>query len=105
MDITEDKRDFVPNEPSQKLFIGGLAWAATDEDLKAAFAPFGEVVAASVVRYPDTGRSKGFGFVEYGTVEEAVAAQKEMDGKEIMGRSVKVDFAKPKTERPDRDRV
>jgi len=95
----EDKKEFTPAEPSTKLFIGGLAWAATDEDIKEAFSPFGELVSASVVRYPDTGRSKGFAFVEYATVEEATKAREEMDGKEIAGRSIKVDFARPREER------
>ncbi len=98
----EDRReDFAPAEPNQKLFIGGLAWAATDEDLKEAFAPFGNVVSASVVKYPDTGRSKGFAFVEYETVEEATKAKEEMDGKDIAGRPIKVDFARPARKRED----
>jgi len=102
MDQDNNKReDFAPAEPNQKLFIGGLAWAATDEDLKKAFEPFGEVVVASVVRYPDTGRSKGFAFVEYATVEEATKAKEEMDGKELSGRAIKVDFARPREERKD----
>jgi RNA recognition motif-containing protein len=95
----DNKREFAPAQPNQKLFIGGLAWAATDEDLKKAFEPFGEVTSASVVRYPDTGRSKGFAFVEYATVEEATKAKEEMDGKELAGRSIKVDFARPREER------
>jgi cold-inducible RNA-binding protein len=97
----DNKEDFAPAKPNQKLFIGGLAWVATDEDLKKAFEPFGEVVTASVVRYPDTGRSKGFAFVEYATVEEAVKAKEEMDGKEIAERAIKVDFARPREERKD----
>ncbi len=101
MDQDNKHEDFAPAKPNQKLFIGGLAWAATDEDLKKAFEPFGEVVAASVVRYPDTGRSKGFAFVEYATVEEAVKAKEEMDGKEIAERAIKVDFARPREERKD----
>lgn len=102
MDTDQDKKaDFAPAEPNQKLFIGGLAWAATDEDIKKAFEPFGEVVSASVVRYPDTGRSKGFAFVEYATVEEAVKAKEEMDGKEIAGRAIKVDYARPREEKRD----
>ncbi len=111
--MDEDRReDFAPAEPNQKLFIGGLAWAATDEDLVAAFAPFGELAKekgpngeekekATVVRYPDTGRSKGFGFVEYLTVEDATKAKEEMDGKEIAGRPIKVDFARPARKRDD----
>jgi len=98
----EDKReDFAPAEPNQKLFIGGLAWAATDEDLKEAFASCGNVVSASVVKYPDTGRSKGFGFVEYETVDEASKAKEELDGKEIVGRAIKVDFARPPRKREE----
>jgi RNA recognition motif-containing protein len=99
-----DNRDrvFTPAEPNPRLFIGGLAWAATDEDLKDAFAPFGEVASASVVRFPDTGRSKGFGFVEYSSTEEAQKAKDEMDGKEIQGRTIKIDFARPRRENNDR---
>lgn len=97
----EDTRDVAPAEPNQKLFIGGLAWAATDDDLKAAFAPYGEVVSASVVKYPDTGRSKGFGFVEFATVEDATKAKEEMDGKEIAGRAIKADFARPARKREE----
>lgn len=93
------KKDFTPAEPNQKLFIGGLAWAATDEDLMEAFSKFGEVVSASVVKYPDTGRSKGFGFVEFATVEEATEAKEKMDGQEIAGRPIKVDFARPAKKR------
>jgi len=96
-------RDQTPAEPNPKLFIGGLAWAATDEDLKAAFSAFGEVVEAMVARYDDTGRSKGFGFVRFATTEEAQKAKDEMDGKDIAGRSVKVDFARPKRDSGDRD--
>ena len=93
-----EDRDMTPAAPNAKLFIGSLAWTATDEDLQAAFAPYGECKAV-VVRYPDTGRSKGFGFVEYSTVEEAQKAKDEMDGKEIADRAIKVDFARPKAPR------
>ncbi|PIS07351.1 RNA-binding protein [Candidatus Berkelbacteria bacterium CG10_big_fil_rev_8_21_14_0_10_43_13] len=99
--MEERREDFAPAEPNQKLFIGGLAWAATDEDLNEAFAPFGNVVSASVVKYPDTGRSKGFGFVEYETVEEATKAKEGLDGKEIAGRPIKVDFARPPRKREE----
>jgi len=99
---SRDKFDSAPAEPNPKLFIGGLAWAATDEDLQTAFAPFGEVVSASVVRFPDTGRSKGFGFVEYSSTEEAEKAKNELEGKEIAGRPVKIDFARPRKERTER---
>lgn len=100
-----DNRDrvFTPAEPNPRLFIGGLAWAATDEDLQSAFSAFGEVVSASVVRFPDTGRSKGFGFVEFSSTEEAQKAKDEMDGKEIAGRAIKIDFARPRRENNDRE--
>ena len=100
--VKDRDEDQIPAEPNQKLFIGGLAWAATDEDLRSTFEPFGEVIAASVDRYPDTGRSKGFAFVEYATIPEAEKAKEEMDGKEIAGRPIKVDFARPKKEREER---
>lgn len=99
MDQREDRFDRTPAEPNPKLFVGGLAWAATDEDLKSAFAECGEVVSASIVRFPDTGRSKGFGFVEYATTEEAETAKKELDGREIAGRKIMIDFARPKQAR------
>jgi RNA recognition motif-containing protein len=105
-DDRRDDRDETPAEPNPKLFIGGLAWAATDEDLVAAFSPFGEIDTekTSVVRYPDTGRSKGFAFVVYSTTEEATAAKDAMDGKEIAGRTIKVDFARVSADRaPRRD--
>jgi len=95
-----DRRDdFTPAEPNNKLFIGGLAWAATDEDLREAFSPYGEVVSASVVKFPDTGRSKGIAFVEFASIEEATKAKEAVDGKEIAGRPVKVDFARPRRDR------
>jgi len=92
----DDKRDEAPNEPNPRIFVGGLAWAATDEDLKEAFSAYGEVISANVVRYPDTGRSKGFAFVEFTSTEEAQKAKDEMSGKEIAGREIKIDFARPR---------
>jgi len=101
MDQRDDKFNSAPAEPNPKLFIGSLAWAATDEDLQTTFSPIGEVVSASVVKYPDTGRSKGFGFVEYSSTEEAQKAKDELDGKEIAGRAIKIDFARPRKERTE----
>jgi nucleolin len=103
MEDRDTKWDNTPAEPSTRLFVGGLAWAATDEDLKEAFAKFGEVVSANVVRYQDTGRSKGFGFVEYSSIEEATKAKDEMNDKEILDRPVKIDFARPRKEREERE--
>lgn len=97
----KDDQDDVPAEPNPRLFIGGLAWAATDDDLKKAFEPFGQVVSATVISNSYTGRSKGFGFVEFSSTEEAQKAKDEMNDKEIVGRAVKVDFAKPNNNKRD----
>jgi len=86
-------------KPSPNLFIGSLAWEATDEDLQKAFAECGEVIEAKVIRFSDTGRSKGFGFVEFADQESADKAMKEMNGKELAGRPIKVDYAKPREDR------
>ncbi len=78
---------------NRKLFVGGLPWATTDEELRQAFEPFGNVIEANVVLERETGRSRGFGFVTFETVEEATDAQQQMQGRDIGGRQVRVDFA------------
>jgi hypothetical protein len=82
---------------ASKLYVGGLAWATTDESLGAAFAPFGKVLSAKVVKDRETGRSRGFGFVEFDTEAEADKAVAGMNEKELEGRRLRVDKA---TERP-----
>ncbi len=84
---------------SHKLFIGGLAWATTNESLHDAFASFGEVTDAKVIMDRDTGRSRGFGFVTYANGDDAVRAQEEMDGADLDGRKINVNEAR---ERPPR---
>ena len=79
---------------SKRLFIGGLAWATTTEDLQEAFTPFGEVVDAKVVSDRETGRSRGFGFVTFSTDEAAAAARDSMDGASLGGRTIRVDLAR-----------
>ena len=86
-----------------KLFVGSLAFSATDDDLAQAFAQAGTVVSAKVIMDRDTNRSKGFGFVEMSSDEEAQNAIKMLDGKEISGRAVNVSEARPREERPRRD--
>lgn len=80
---------------SNKLFVGGLAWATDSEGLKSAFEKFGEVTEAKVITDRDTGRSRGFGFV---TFAEADAAQEalSMNETELDGRSIRVDKANDK---------
>jgi cold-inducible RNA-binding protein len=86
-----------------KLFVGGLSFNTSDDTLSQGFAPYGTVVSATVVRDRDTGRSKGFGFVEFETEEEGKAAVAALDGKEFDGRSISVSEARPREERPRRD--
>lgn len=83
----------------KKLFVGGLAWATNDEALGRAFEEHGTVEEAKVVSDRDTGRSRGFGFVTFENEEDANKAQKAMDGQEMDGRQLRVDFANDKQRR------
>jgi cold-inducible RNA-binding protein len=87
---------------STKLYVGGLPYATTDTDLSKAFAPYGNVVSATVIVDRMTGRSKGFGFVEFETAEEAQKAIDSMDGKDLDGRKITVNIARPMEERAPR---
>src|SRR6266571_7184261 len=80
---------------AHKLFIGSLAFSTSTERLRELFAQVGAVESAAVVMDRDTGRSRGFGFVEMATAEEANAAVKKFNGQELDGRTLKVEFAKP----------
>jgi cold-inducible RNA-binding protein len=80
---------------AQKLFIGGLSFSTSNERLREFFAQAGGVESATVVMDRDTGRSRGFGFVEMATAEEAEAAVKKLNGQELDGRALKVELAKP----------
>lgn len=83
-----------------KLFIGSLAWATNDDSLKNFFADAGTVVSATVIVDRDTNRSKGFGFVEMSSDEEAKAAIDQLNGKDLDGRAIVVSEARPREERP-----
>ncbi|PYM76972.1 MAG: RNA-binding protein [Candidatus Rokuibacteriota bacterium] len=80
---------------AQKLFIGGLAFSTSDSRLREVFAQAGVVESAAVVMDRETGRSRGFGFVEMATAQEADAAVKKFNGQELDGRTLKVEIAKP----------
>ena len=80
---------------AHKLFIGGLSFSTTDERLRELFAAAGTVESAAVVTDRDTGRSRGFGFVEMSTAEEAAEAVKKFNGQEVDGRTLKVELANP----------
>lgn len=82
-----------------KLFVGGLPFATTDDELRDAFAAHGTVASATVVKDRDTGRSKGFGFVEFENDDEGKAAQAAMNGADLGGRTISVDQARPKEDR------
>ena len=81
---------------AKNLFVGGIAFSSTDEVLHDAFAQAGTVVSAKIIMDRDTGRSRGFGFVEMATEEEAQAAIQMWDGKELDGRAISVKEAQPK---------
>src|SRR2546428_7726200 len=85
-----------------KLYVGNLSFRTTSEDLREAFAAAGTVESATVIEDRDTGRSRGFGFVEMATPEEAAAAIEQFNGKDIGGRNVTVNEAKPRNDRGGR---
>jgi len=88
---------------SQNLFIGSLAYATTDDTLKAHFEQIGPVSSARVITDRDSGRSKGFGFVEFEDEANNQKAVDQLDGKDLDGRAINVSLAKPKEDRPKRD--
>jgi RNA recognition motif-containing protein len=83
-----------------KLYVGNLAYAVRDEDLNQAFGQFGTVTSAKVMMDRDTGRSKGFGFVEMGSDAEAQSAIEGMNGQSLSGRAIVVNEARPREDRP-----
>lgn len=85
---------------ASKLYVGGLPYSMGDDELADAFKEHGTVTSASVIKDRDTGQSKGFGFVEMSTDEEAQAAIKALDNQELGGRRIRVNEARPKEERP-----
>src|SRR5690242_7763519 len=87
---------------NKKLYVGNLPWSTTGDSLKEMFSQFGEVVEAVIISDRMTGRSKGFGFVTFATEEAAEAAAKEMHQKDIEGRAIVVNVARPREERGDR---
>ncbi|MDN6882202.1 RNA-binding protein [Variovorax sp. CAN2819] len=86
----------------KKLYVGNLAYSVRDNDLEQAFGEFGAIVSAKVMMERDTGRSKGFGFVEMGSDAEALAAIEAMNGHSLQGRALTVNEARPMEARPPR---
>lgn len=87
----------------QNLFIGSLAYATTDDSLRAHFEQIGPVDSARVVKDRQDGRSKGFGFVQFQNADDNQKAVDQLDGKELDGRTINVSLARPREERPTRD--
>jgi RNA recognition motif-containing protein len=85
-----------------KLYVGNLPYSTTDADLSAMFTEYGTVVSASVITDRDSGRSKGFGFVEIEEEDKAKAAIEALNGKESGGRNLVVNEARPREDRPAR---
>ncbi|KAF8046448.1 hypothetical protein N665_3691s0002 [Sinapis alba] len=85
---------------STKLFVGGLSWGTDDQSLRDAFSNFGEVIDARVIVDRETGRSRGFGFVNFTDENAANTAISEMDGKDLNGRSIRVNVANERPSTP-----
>lgn len=83
---------------SKKLFIGGLPWALDWQEVKDIFKEYGETTFVKVIKDRDTGKSKGYGFVEFVNLEDAVKAKEAMDGADVNWRTIKVDYAVEKDE-------
>jgi RNA recognition motif-containing protein len=82
------------------IFVGNLSYQATEEDLQGAFSEFGAVDRVSIVRDRESGQSRGFGFVEMPSAEEAGAAIEALNGHPLRGRAIKVNEARPREDRP-----
>lgn len=86
----------------KKLYVGNLPYSSTEESLREAFSQSGTVDSVTIIVDRDTGRSKGFGFVEMGSDSEAQAAIEALDGQDLGGRRIKVNEAKPRAPRENR---
>lgn len=84
---------------AMKLYVGGLAYSVTEKELEAVFAEHGTVVSAVVIKDRDSGQPKGFGFIEMSDDNEAKAAMAALNGKEVSGRSIVVNEARPQEDR------
>lgn len=82
------------------IYVSSLSWGTTDESLRSLFEQYGQVASASVITDRETGRSRGFGFVEMPSDEEGQKAIEALNGAQVDGRSIGVNVARPKTDRP-----
>ena len=86
------------------IYVGNLSYDMTENDLQDLFGEFGAIVKANIIIDRDSGRSKGFGFVEMEESEDGKKAIAELDGQDVKGRNIKVNEARPREERPPRTR-
>lgn len=84
---------------SMKLYVGGLAYSVTEKELEELFAVEGSVVSTAIIKDRDSGQSKGFGFVEMADIKEGQNAIKNLNGKEVSGRAIMVNEARPQEDR------
>ncbi len=85
------------------IYVGNLSYRMNDSDLEGVFAEFGQVISCKIINDRETGRSKGFAFVEMDNQDSGKAAIETLDGKEVEGRNLKVNEARPREERPRRE--
>jgi cold-inducible RNA-binding protein len=83
----------------KNLFVGNMSFQTTESDLRALFEPFGQITRIQIVNDRETGKARGFGFVEMSNNDEAVKAMTDLNGKEVAGRALKVNEAPPRPER------
>jgi len=83
-----------------KLYVGNLSYETSEDELRDTFAPYGDVASAKIINDRDTGRSKGFGFVEFNDDEAARKAMSALNGSDLRGRALTVNEARPQAERP-----
>ena len=81
---------------SKQIYAGNLSYQMTDETLRDLFSQHGEVSSVKIIRYPDSGKSKGFGFIEMANDDEADSAIQKLNGTDVLGRSIRVNVARPK---------
>ncbi len=91
----------MKEEIEVNIYVGNLSHQTTEDDLRQAFEAFGQVESANIIKDKFSGESRGFGFVEMPSKQEAQKAIEEMNGKDLMGRAVNVNEARPKTNRRD----
>ncbi len=84
------------------IYVGNISWGTTEDDLRQAFEEYGSVTSVNIITDRDTGRSKGFAFVEMENASDAEGAIAGIDGNSVDGRNLRVNEARPKTDRPKR---